>query len=106
MSVLLQRKPLPVQAWHLAESVDPVTGRTIAVAEAIFTAIGELESLGWRGVTTMPNGQWVIEFNSNTDPTVPSLQPTVGDWLVLDAGLLRRFTDAEVAEYFDASEEG
>ena len=104
MSISLQHRPTQVLAWHLAESVDPETERTISAPEAIFTAIAELSPLGWRGAAVMPNGEWVIEFNSNTDPTVPSLQPTVGDWLVLDAGLLRKYTDAEITELFEAAE--
>lgn len=104
MSVSLQRKVIPGPAWHLAESVDSDTGRTVSLPEAIFTAIDELGVLGWRGITARPNGETVIEFNSDADPSFPSVRPSVGDWLVLDIGLLRVFTDAEITEYFDASE--
>lgn len=101
MSEPLQRKTTPVPAWHLVESVDPATERTISLQEKIFTAITELDALGWSGVATFPNGQWVLEFNSKTDPAQPSIRPVAGEWLVLDIGLLRRFSDADVAANFD-----
>lgn len=105
MSVSLQHKTTPVEAWHLAERVDPITDRAISAPEAIFTAIAELEPLGWRGAAAMSNGEWVIEFNSNADPAAPSVRPVIGEWVVLDIGLLRRFTSEEKAEHFDVSEE-
>ena len=104
MSETLHRKPVPQQAWHIAESVDPATERTISVGEAIFTAISELDVLGWRGVAAFPNGQPVIEFNSKDDNTIAAVRPAVGDWLVLDVGLLRVFTAAQISDNYETVE--
>lgn len=105
MSETLHRKPVPQQAWHIAESVDPATERTISLGEAIFTAISELDALGWRGVAAFPNGQPVIEFSSKDDNTLAAVRPAVGDWLVLDVGLLRIFTAAQISDNYEAVEE-
>ena len=104
MSEMLQRKPTPLWARHLVESTDPDTDRVITVQEKIFTAVADLDALGWRGVVAFPNGQCVIEFNSKTDPTLPPVRPALGDWLVLDIGLLRTFTDVDCAANYDEVE--
>lgn len=91
MSVLLQRKPVPLPAWHLTDQ------------SAMLTALGELSAEGWRGtITCNPvDSTWRIELNA--DDPVRQVIAAAGDWLVEDFGL-RKLTAEEFDDNYEVVE--
>lgn len=91
MSVLLQRKPVPLPAWHLTDQ------------SAMLEALGDLSAQGWRGaIACNPvDSTWRIELNAD-DPTRQVIAET-GDWLVDDFGL-RKLTNAEFDDNYEVAE--
>ena len=73
MAITVQRKPVPLQAWHLAD------------AAAMLAALDDLATVGWRGGLTNVGAVWRIELNAD-DPTRQVVAET-GDWLIDDFGL-------------------
>lgn len=86
MSTELQRKPIALTAWHLADQ------------SAMLAALGDLSAAGWRGGITMVGGTWRIELNA--DAPTRQVVAEAGDWLVDDFGL-RKLTAAECADNYD-----
>ena len=82
----LQRKAVPLDAWHLTDQA------------AMLSALGDLSADGWRGGITQTGGTWHIELNAD-NPT-RQIIAGAGDWLVDDMGL-RKLSAAECADNYD-----
>ncbi|OYN80412.1 hypothetical protein [Mycolicibacterium sphagni] len=114
MADTLQRKQTPLKAWHLAEAVDPDSGRLITVQEKMTVAISEIlaEQPFWRPAMFLADGVWHVEFNA--DGPSRFVRAVAGDWLVIEfvaaagdtpAGPeLRMVTDADRASNYDVVE--
>lgn len=89
MSVTVQRKPVPLQAWHLAD------------AAAMLAALDDLSAVGWRGGLTNVGSGWRIELNAD-DPTRQVIAET-GDWLIDDFGL-RKLSAQECDDNYEVAE--
>lgn len=88
MSVALQRKQVPLTAWHLAEPADMI--------DALTAVSGQ----GWRGGVNCVDDVWRLELNADPDRQIIA---TLGDWLVDDMGL-RLLTAAEVDDNYEVTE--
>lgn len=90
MSVSLQRKPVPLTAWHLVDQ------------SAMLDALGVLSGQGWRGALACnpTDGTWRLELNA--DDPARQIIASSGDWLILDFGL-RKVTDAELSDNYEVS---
>lgn len=89
MSVTLTRKPTPITAWHLSDQTE------------MLDALSALADAGWRGALAPVGEGWRLELNAD-NPT-RQIIAEVGDWLINDAGWLRKLSDAEVAADYEES---
>ncbi|WP_293308901.1 hypothetical protein [Mycolicibacterium sp.] len=86
MAIQLQRKPDPLEAWHLSDEMK--------MYEAYLAA----KALGWRGAIAGDGPSSRLELHADNPDR--SLIAEMGDWLVLDVDL-RRITDAQRAANYD-----
>jgi hypothetical protein len=89
--IVLRRRDVDLQAWHLID--------LSAMAEAFSVLTAE----GWRGgISSDQNGDLRLELNRDDADQIIA---AVGDWLILDMGV-RLLTDEECAENYDEVEPG
>lgn len=90
--IVLRRKDVDLQAWHLID--------LSAMAEAFSVLTAE----GWRGgISSGDGGDMRLELNR--DVPQGQIVAGIGDWLILDMGV-RLLTDEQCAENYDEVEPG
>lgn len=101
MATTLQRKPIAVDgAWLLTDH----DGKT--AQEWLFAAIAALTPAGWRGtpLASTPGGEIDrAQFDHDGDP-LGAKQSQFGQWIVLDAGVLKVLSAGDCAATYDVVE--
>ena len=86
MSETVTRKSAPLTAWHLTDQA------------ALLAALGDIMGDEWRGAISHTGTGWRLELNA--DNPARQVVAAVGEWLVQDFEL-RKFSDAEISDYYD-----
>jgi hypothetical protein len=82
----LVRKPTPLTAFELVDQA------------AMLEALTFLAADGWRGALSQSDDGWRLEMN--IDEPVQQIVAEVGDWLVVDGGVLL-LSGVEVSASYD-----
>lgn len=101
MATTLHRRPIAVDgAWLLTDH----DGKS--AQEWLFAAIAALTPLGWRGTplaSTLGGGIDRVQFDHDGDP-LGAKQAAFGQWVVIDAGVLKVLTIDDCAATYDVVE--